>query len=464
MTAAGTASGLLEVVNPATEKVIARLDQVGADELDERVRIAARDQREWARRPVAERVEVLLRIADALEAEREKLARLETANVGKPIVSSRGEVGAAARAFRYYAGGLDKHYGITVPSDGSLHYTLRQPIGVVGAIVPWNFPIVITAWKIAPALAAGNAVIVKPAGLTPLTAIELERICAEAGVPAGCVQVLVGGGGSLGRAIVDHPLIRKISFTGSTQVGEEISVRSAPHFKRLTLELGGKSANLIFADADLDKAVEHAVAGGLDNTGQDCCARTRVLVEQPVYNEFRDALAKRIEAIAVGDPLDESTAMGPLVSAGQRATSLGYVEGARDEGATVVCGGGAIDRTGFFMEPALIAEVSPDMAVMREEIFGPVLAIHPFADEADAIRIANESAYGLSASVWTNDAGRAVRVSHALQSGVVSVNTSSSVHITAPFGGVKASGVGRELGMASLDAYTETKSIYHAVA
>jgi betaine-aldehyde dehydrogenase len=455
---------VLEVINPATEDVIARLDQLGAEALEDRVQLAARDQREWARQPVAERVEILNRVATAIEAEREQLAQLETANVGKPIAGSRGEVGAAARAFRYYAGALDKHYGITVPSDGALHYTLRQPIGVVGAIVPWNFPIVITAWKIAPALAAGNAVIVKPAGLTPLTAIELERICVEAGVPAGCVQVLVGGGGSLGRAIVDHPLVRKISFTGSTQVGEEISVRSAPHFKRLTLELGGKSANVVFADADLDKAVEHAVAGGLDNTGQDCCARTRILVEQPVYEEFRDALAKRIEQIAVGDPLDPATAMGPLVSAGQRATSVGYVDGAIADGATVVCGGRPIDRPGFFMQPALVADVRPDMAVMREEIFGPVLAVHPFADEADAIRIANDSAYGLSASVWTSESGRAVRVSHALESGVVSVNTSSSVHLTAPFGGVKASGVGRELGMAALDAYTETKSIYHAVA
>lgn len=455
-----SAGAATEVLEPSTGELLETIPALGVEQLDDRVARGKRAAGHWQALGLDERSGLMLRVAAAIDEESEALATLESRNVGKPITEARIEIANAASTFRYYAGAVEKHVGQTFATSGALHYTVRRPFGVVGAIVPWNFPLLLATWKVAPALAAGNAILVKPADLTPLTALRLEGICAEAGIPADTVQVLVGPGSSLGRALVEHPEVRKLSFTGSSPVGREIAERGGRMMKRLTLELGGKAPNVIFADADLGRALAGATSACFVNAGQDGCSRTRILVEESAYPEAVERLRNAVADLAVGDPPADATEMGPLISAGHRMTVNRFVKGALADGARVVCGGEMLDRPGYFHAPTLIDRADPEMSIMRDEISGPVAVVHPFRDEAEAIAIANGTEYGLSASVWTGDAGRAVGMAEAMEAGVVSVNSNSSMHLNAPFGGVKASGIGRELGMAAMDAFTELKTVY----
>ncbi len=460
------ASGAVhEVLDPATgapwlEVAMADVEDVGAA-----VGAAERASGEWAARPAPARAAVLRDAAALLRQRHEPLARLESRDVGKPIGDARVEMASVADVFDFYAGVVQGFGGetLSVPAGG-FDYTLRQPVGVVGLITPWNFPGLIATWKLAPALAAGNTVVLKPALLTPASALEIAAILTEAGVPPGVVNVVPGHGSEAGEAIVDHPGVRKVAFTGSTAVGIGIQQRAAASLKRVTLELGGKSPNVVFADADLEPAASAAAAGVFGNAGQDCCARSRIIVEDAVHDAFVDALVAATEAMVVGEPSDEATEMGPLISADQRQTALDYLGSARDEGGTVACGGQVPDRPGFFMRPAVVDDATPSMRAVREEIFGPVVAVLRCSDEAEAVAMANDTPYGLSASVWTRDLGRAHRVARDIEAGVVSVNSNSSVHTGAPFGGWKQSGYGRELGVESLRAYTELKNVYVDIA
>jgi betaine-aldehyde dehydrogenase len=404
-----------------------------------------------------DRARLLRRVVAAMEGAHEELALLEARNAGKPIGSARGEIGMAIETFRYFSGAPERPHGETIPVAGGMAFTVREPLGVVGLITPWNFPLAIASWKMAPALAAGNTVVLKPAELTPLTALRFAELALEAGLPEGVVNVVAGPGRTCGTRLVEHPDVAKIAFTGSTAVGRSIAAGAAATIKRVTLELGGKSANIVFADADVEAAAQAAPWAVFDNAGQDCCARSRILVQREAVDDFLSHLKGAVEAIRVGDPLDEATEMGPLISAAQRETVGSFVDGC----AEVAIRGSTPDGPGFWFPPTVLWPVPEDHPAVVEEIFGPVAVIVPFDDEADAIARANDTVYGLSGSVWTRDGAKALRVARALESGNLSINSNSSVRVTTPFGGFKQSGYGRELGSHATDAYTEVKTIYY---
>src|SRR4051812_40854330 len=437
---------------------MAEVEQADVERTDKAVARAKAAYPAWRGVTPADRAQLLHRLADALGDAKEDLARLEARNAGKPIGDARGEMSMVVDTFRYYAGAPERLLGKTIPVAGGIDMTFREPLGVVGLITPWNFPLVIASWKVAPALAAGNTVVLKPAELTPLTSLELERIALEAGLPEGVLNVAAGPGRVCGQRLVEHPDVAKIAFTGSTEVGRRIAEGAAGTIKRVTLELGGKSANVVFADADLARAAESAPMAVFGNAGQDCCARSRILVERHAIDDFMELFAAGVAAIKVGDPLDDATEMGPLISADQRETVASYVT----PGAPVAVRGQAPNGDGFWFPPTVLCPVSNGDRAAREEIFGPVAAVIPFEDEADAIRIANDTIYGLSGSIWTENGARAIRVARGLETGTISVNSNTSVRVSTPFGGFKQSGVGRELGPHALDYYTELKNVYIA--
>lgn len=453
-----------KLINPATEEAFAEV--AAADNTDMNAAVESAHQAwesGWRDLAPGKRTEILFNVARVLRENLERIAQLETLHIGKPIGDARDEAGLGARVFEYYAGAITKFCGQTIPvSRGGFDFTLREPMGVVACIVPWNFPFPIACWKAAPALAAGNCVVLKPASLSPLTALALGELAHAAGLPPGVLQVLPGSGSAIGDALVTHPLVRKISFTGSTEIGRRIMELASRDLKRISLELGGKSPNIVFADADWERAADSSPMSVFANTGQDCCARSRIFVERSIYEPFVSRFVEATRKLVVGDPTRPETQLGPMVSAGQRATVEEFLADARKHGSKFACGGGRSGNKGYYLDATVLLDVGKEDRCWREEIFGPVVAITPFDDEAQMIREVNASPYGLSASLWTNDLRRALRVSRAVQSGVLSVNSHSSVHVEAPFGGFKTSGIGRDLGMVAMEGYTELKNVYIA--
>ncbi len=450
-------SEILSVLEPATEQVLATIPRAGVAETDEAVARAKAALPAWRAVDPGTRAGILRDVTAILEQHHEELALLEARNAGKPIGAARGEIGGAIATFRYFAGSPERPAGETIPVAGGIAMTFREPIGVVGLITPWNFPLAIASWKLAPALAAGNTVVLKPAELTPLTALRFGELALEAGVPPGVVNVVAGPGRTCGQRLVDHPDVGKIAFTGSTEVGAAIAASAAATIKRVTLELGGKSANIVFADADVEAAAAAAPWSVFDNAGQDCCARSRILVEASAVDRFLAALEPAVAGIRVGDPLDENTQMGPLISAAQRDSVGGFL----DDGAHVAIRGSTPDGPGYWFAPTVLHPVDPASRPATEEIFGPIACVIPFTGEAEAIRMANDTIYGLSGSIWTSDGARALRVARAVEAGNLSINSNSSVRVTTPFGGFKQSGYGRELGPHATDAYSEVKTVYY---